>query len=99
MATDESDEHPGRDQLAATAAAVRNAWDAAQAGMPTGWSVDSLRCASRGLDLADRSDEWVAVPIGPRGEEQASRAEDAVTALNGLVRDVREAIREARMPR
>lgn len=53
--------------------------------LPDGWTLDGLRCASTGLSPEERSDDWVAVAIGPVGEERASRATDPVRALEGLI--------------
>jgi hypothetical protein len=61
------------------------AWSRVQAALPAGWSLDGLRCASTGLTEADRSDEWIAVAVGPGGEERRARATDPVAALEGLV--------------
>jgi hypothetical protein len=69
---------------------VAQAWHATQARLPDGWSVDSLRCASSGLDAAGRSDDWVAVAVGPDGKERRSRASDPVEALQRLVNVVIE---------
>ena len=59
-------------------------WVSTQDRLPEGWTLDGLRCASTGLSTGSRSDDWVAVAIGPAGEERTNRAEDAVTALEGL---------------
>ena len=61
------------------------AWARTQAAMPDGWTVDSLRCASTGLSPQNRSDDWIAIALGPGGEEHASRASDPVAALEGLI--------------
>ncbi len=61
------------------------AWSRTQAALPDGWTVDSLRCASTGLSPDERSDDWIAMALGPDGEERASRAPDPVAALEGLV--------------
>ena len=60
-------------------------WARVQAALPDGWSVDGLRCASTGLAPEERSDDWIAIALGPDGEERASRAPDPVAALEGLV--------------
>jgi len=59
-------------------------WASIQAAMPPGWTIDSLRCASEGLAVEQRSDDWVAVAVGPGGEERRARAADPVAALLGL---------------
>jgi hypothetical protein len=64
--------------------ALTRAWAAAQAGLPEGWQVDSLRCASTGLAPDERSADWIAVAVGPEGQERWSRAPDPVAALAGL---------------
>jgi hypothetical protein len=53
-------------------------------GLPEGWHVDSLRCASTGLAEADRSSDWIAIAIGPAGEERMVRAADPVAAIAAL---------------
>jgi len=60
------------------------AWQAAQLRLPEGWHVDSLRCASGGLEPSLRSEDWIAVAIGPDGEEVRVRAADPIEALAGL---------------
>ena len=67
------------DQLDLTAA-----WHDAQSSLPEGWALDSLRCASTGLQPGQRSDDWVAVAIGPTGEQREYRASDPVAALAGI---------------
>lgn len=67
-----------------------SAWQAAQARLPDGWQLESLRCASAGLDPADRSDDWIAVALGPDGEERRFRAADPVEALLGLAGELAE---------
>lgn len=53
--------------------------------MPAGWTLDSLRCASTGLAVGQRSDDWVALAVGLAGEQHEHRASDPVAALDGLV--------------
>ncbi len=62
------------------------AWAATDAALPLGWSLDSLRCASSGLAPEARSVDWLAVAIGPRGEERIGRGSDAFGALDDLAR-------------
>ena len=38
-----------------------------------------------GLSVESRSDDWIAVAVGPSGEERNHRAADAVSALEGLM--------------
>ncbi len=65
--------------------AVNLAWTAAQRQLPEGWALDGLRCASTGLTPEQRSDDWIAVALGPNGEERTHRGPDAIAALLGLV--------------
>jgi hypothetical protein len=60
------------------------AWSRVQDALPEGWSIDSLRCASDGLAVAQRSDDWTAVAVGPDGEERRARSADPVAALHAL---------------
>ena len=64
---------------------LAGAWLEIQAQLPRGWLLDSLRCASTGLGEAERSDDWVAVAMGPGGEELQARGSDPVGALAALV--------------
>ncbi len=64
---------------------IGEAWASAQAALPDGWVLDGLRCASTGLTPKERSEEWVAVAVGPSGESRTHRAPDAAVALDGLV--------------
>ena len=63
-------------------------WRLTQAALPAGWQLDSLRCASEGRAPQQRSDDWIAVAVGPEGQERSYRAADAVTALSGLAADL-----------
>ena len=67
---------------------LTEAWRRTQAALPTGWHLDSLRCASEGLAPQQRSDDWIAVAIGPKGREHSFRAADPVLALAGLAADL-----------
>ena len=79
-----SDRH-GYDRLVGSDAdAVTRAWREAQESLPEGWHLDGLRCASTGLAEGERSDEWIAMAVGPAGEERDFRAGDPVAALIGL---------------
>ena len=75
MATDTSD--------------LTEAWRRVEAALVADWQLDSLRCASEGLAPDQRSDDWIAVALGPSGEERLSRAADPVAALEGLVTTAR----------
>ncbi len=66
------------------------AWARAPAALPPDWELDGLRCASTGLSPEERSEEWIAVTIGPASQEIQHRAEDPLAALEGLVVSVRE---------
>jgi hypothetical protein len=59
-------------------------WARVQAALPEGWSIDSLRCASDGLAVEQRSDDWIAVAVGRDGQERRARAADPVAALEAL---------------
>ena len=64
---------------------LTEAWAAAQANLPTGWTLDSLRCASTGLRPEDQSADWIAVALGPDGISQRTfTAREPVAALQGL---------------
>ena len=65
---------------------LTSAWIAAQGQLPDGWSIDALRCLSTGLSEEAAADEWVAVAVGPAGEQRTHRAAEAVAALDGLAR-------------
>jgi hypothetical protein len=67
---------------------LATAWLDAQAQLPDGWALDSLRCASTGLASDGRSDDWVAVAVGPGGEERRAQAADPVAALSALARSI-----------
>jgi hypothetical protein len=60
------------------------AWAETQACLPRGWTLDGLRCASTGLSPGERSDDWVAVAIGPDSVEREARADDPFKALAAL---------------
>ena len=59
-------------------------WLKTQEALPDGWALDGLRCASLGLDEESRSDDWVAVAVGPSGKEVSHRAAGPLDALRGL---------------
>ena len=71
--------------MEADADGVTQAWADAEAGLPDGWHLDGLRCASAGLAPDLRSEEWIAVALGPDGVEQRHRASEPISALAGLV--------------
>lgn len=68
--------------------ALMRAWAAAQDRLPDGWHLDGLRCASTGLALDHRSTDWIAVAIGPEGQERSFRAADPFAAWAGLAIDL-----------
>jgi hypothetical protein len=64
-------------------------WTALNARLPAGWTLDSLRCTSTSLRPEDRSDDWVAVALGPDGQEQRFRASDPLAPVDGLAARLR----------
>ena len=68
---------------------LRTAWVEAHHELPDGWRLEALRCASTSLEPANRSDDWIAVAIGPEGEERTARGEDPMLALAALVVSLR----------
>lgn len=68
---------------------INTLWVATQVRLPEGWSVDGLRCASSGLTPAERSEDWVAVAIGPGGEERTARARAPEEAGSAASRSAR----------
>jgi hypothetical protein len=64
---------------------LTEAWRRTAAALPEGWLLDGLRCASTGLGPEERSADWIAVAVGPQGQERHSRAADPIAALEGLV--------------
>ncbi len=60
-------------------------WASTQDHLPDGWTLDGLRCASIGLSAKSRSDDWIAVAVGPSGEARSHRAADAESVLEGLM--------------
>jgi hypothetical protein len=63
---------------------LTGAWMDTEAHLPEGWTLGGLRCASTGLDPAERSDDWIAVAVGPDQEERRARAADPIEALAEL---------------
>lgn len=59
-------------------------WAEVEEQLPSGWRLDGLRCASTGLAPEDRSEDWVAVAIGPGDETRSCRAAEPHEALRGL---------------
>jgi hypothetical protein len=71
--------------------ALTRAWAAAQDRLPDTWRLDGLRCASTGLAPDQRSADWIAVAIGPGGQERSFRAPDPFAALDGLATELASA--------
>ena len=63
---------------------LARAWADTQAHLPDGWTLDGLRCASTGLDVEKRSDDWIAAAVGSSGEQREARAQDPLGALAAL---------------
>ena len=63
---------------------VGEAWRLAALRLPDGWQLDSLRCASTGLDPDKRSEEWIAVVLDPAGREHRYQAADPIAALEAV---------------
>ena len=64
------------------------AWAETQAHLPDGWTLEGLRCASTGLSADQRSDDWIAVAVGPDSVEREARAGDPIRALAALASSV-----------
>ena len=64
--------------------ALAAAWARVEAGLPPGWSLEALRCASSGLRPDQRSQDWVAVAVGPDSAERQASAGDPIEALEAL---------------
>jgi len=61
------------------------AWQRTQAALPDGWQLDSLRCASEGVARHQRSEDWLAVAIGPDAVEAVGRGTDPTAAMANLL--------------
>jgi hypothetical protein len=64
-------------------------WRAAGERLPDGWRLDSLQCASSGLGIHQRSDDWIAVGMNPDGREvraQGATMNDAIDELVALAK-------------
>jgi hypothetical protein len=75
----------GVDKGAETNAGALRDWRRTQAALPDGWQLDSLRCASEGSARHQRSDEWLAVAIGPDDIEVIGRGINPTAALADLL--------------
>jgi hypothetical protein len=67
-------------------AELGNAWSSTAAALPPGWRLDSLRCASTGLERHERSEDWLAIALDADGAEVVARGGDALVALHELRR-------------
>jgi len=67
-----------------TDADLTEVWNEVRAKLPDGLRLDSLRCASTGLEPEQRSDDWIAVALDAEGREITSRASTPMDALRGL---------------
>ena len=65
---------------------LNRAWIEAEAALPLGWHLDSLRCASTGLAPEQRSDRWLALATGPKGETIEGEGDGPIGALGTLAR-------------
>ena len=65
---------------------VSKAWSETAARLPSGWRLEGLRCASEGLRVDQRSDDWIAVAVAADGTEHSHRASDPGGALQGLLK-------------
>lgn len=68
---------------------LNRAWIEAEAALPAGWHLDSIRCASTGLAPDQRSERWLALATGPNGKTRQGDGEDAISALEALARELR----------
>ena len=67
---------------------LNEAWARVQAALPEGWVLEGLRCASIGLDPSQRSDDWIAVAVGPDGVERQAQAPQPIEALEALAQEL-----------
>lgn len=63
---------------------LTNVWAEVQKKLPAGWTLGGLRCASTSLTPDQRSEDWIAVAVGPEGDERTYRASKPQSALRGL---------------
>jgi hypothetical protein len=68
---------PAPDQLT-------RAWNRAQDRLPDGWDLEGLRCAPTSTTRESHSDDWVAMAVGPAGDQRSHQADNAISALEGL---------------
>ena len=69
-------------------AGLNRAWIEAEASLPLGWHLDSLRCASTGLAPELRSTRWLALATGPTGETIEGEGDGPIGALHALAREL-----------
>ena len=67
---------------------LEKAWTDAEAALPPGWRLDGLRCASTGLAVEHRSEDWRAVARGPDDTMLEGRGGEPLTALSDLAEPV-----------
>ena len=67
---------------------LNRAWIEAEAALPIGWHLDSLRCASTGLAPEQRSTRWLALATGPTGETIEGEGDGPIGALHALAREL-----------
>lgn len=65
--------------------ALIRAWRAAAERLPSGWSLDGIRCTSTGLGPGERGERWRALAAGPVGASLEAVADDPEAALAELV--------------
>jgi hypothetical protein len=61
-------------------------WNEVQSELAPGWHIDSLRCASIGLEPQQRSDEWIGMVVADDGRQVQSQASTPAKALRGLTK-------------
>ena len=81
---------------------LTRAWHGVETVLPAGWRLDSIRCASSGLDPEKRSSDWVVMACGPGeacAEENGRDPEQALAALFRRFASAPMARRADRLPR
>lgn len=69
---------------------LEDAWTATARALPDGWDL-SLRCASEGLGVDQRSDRWRAVAERRDGSTLEGHGDDPIAAMADLRRALSEA--------
>ncbi|HEX2766554.1 MAG TPA: hypothetical protein VHR55_07975 [Candidatus Limnocylindria bacterium] len=67
---------------------LTSAWRATQDRLPSGWTLDGIRCTSTGLAPQDRGEGWRALALGPDGQSIEVEGDDAEAALRELARTI-----------